>query len=346
MRLLVTGLTTLALGMMTPAAAPAAPPAPAGAQAAPAPAVSVSIPDRYVIPGDRAFPTGMALDPRTGHYYVGSAEDGTLYRGHVSRPEARVWSPDGTDGRSFTSGMTLDGRGRLFVNGGDTGTTRIYDTGTGRLLAKLDGTPGGFVNDVTLADDGAAYVTDSFLPVVYRVARQDGRWTMEPWLDVDDSPVDWVHGQHILNGIIAVGPHLLAIQSNTGRLWRIDRATREVGEVDLGGHRLVNGDGLAWRDGRLYVTQGNLFEDPAAQAQVAVVELNDGLTRGRQVAALVPPEGFQHPSAIAIDDSPGRGTEGAKSRLLVVNSQFNRWQAGLPPQTLPFTLATVRVPTP
>ncbi|MFI6696794.1 hypothetical protein ACIBLA_34605 [Streptomyces sp. NPDC050433] len=296
----------------------------------------MSAPDRYVIPGDRAFPTGMALDPRTGHYYVGSAEDGTLYRGHTSRPRATVWSPDGTDGRSFTSGMMLDGEGRLFAGGGDTGTLRIYDTRTGWLLAKLNGTPGGFVNEATLADDGAAYVTDSFRPVIYRVARENGRWTMKPWLDVDTSAIDWVHGQHNLNGILALGPHLLTVQSNTGQLWRIDRATREVTEVDLGGHRLLSGDGLAWRDGRLYVTQGNLYDNPGAQAQVAVVELNDQLTRGRYVSGLVPPEGFQHPSALAID--------GSASRLLVVNSQFNRWQAGLPPLTLPFTIATVPLP--
>ncbi|MET9551994.1 hypothetical protein [Streptomyces sp. NPDC006645] len=334
MRLLVSGLTTLALGMLAlaPAPAPAAP----AATATPAP-------DRYVVPGDRAFPTGLALDRRTGHYYVGSAEDGTLYRGHTGRPQATVWSPDGTDGRSFTSGMTVDGDGRLFAGGGDTGTLRIYDTRTGALLARLTGTPGGFVNDVTLAEDGAAYVTDSYSPVVYRVAREDGRWTMRPWLDVDSSAVDWVHGQHNLNGILALGPHLLTVQSNTGQLWRIDRATRTVTEVDLGGHRLLGGDGLAWRDGRLYVAQGNLFDGPGAQAQVAVVELNDERTQGRYVSGLVPREGFQHPSAVAIDPAD-RGNAAPKGRLLVVNSQFNRWQAGQPPLTLPFTIATVPLP--
>ncbi|MFH8978528.1 SMP-30/gluconolactonase/LRE family protein [Streptomyces sp. NPDC017890] len=292
------------------------------------------LPDHYVIPGDKAFPTGVAYDPRSGHYYVGSAQDGTLYRGHVRKPTARVWSPDGRDGRSFTAGMTIDGEGRLYVNGGATGTLRVYDTATGDLLTTLHGAEGGFVNDVTVAADGTAYVTDSFKPVVYRLTEDErGRWKLEHWLDVDDSGVDWVDGQHNLNGIVAVGDrHLLAVQSNTGKLWRVDRSTGRTAEVDLGGDTVVNGDALAWRDGRLYVTQGNLYADPGTEPQVAVIEMNDDLTHGRFVDRLVPPEGLLHPSAAALTDH---------DRLLVVNSQYNRWVAGLPPESLPFTVSSL-----
>lgn len=55
------------------------------------------------------------------------------------------------------------------------------------------------------------------------------------------------------------------------------------------------------------------------------------------VDGLTPPEGLQHPSAIAL-------TGGEEPRLLVVNSQFDRWSAGLPPRTLPFTIASLRLP--
>ncbi|MFC0496044.1 hypothetical protein ACFFKE_14330 [Streptomyces mutabilis] len=292
------------------------------------------LPDHYVIPGEKAFLTGVAYDPRSGHYYVGSAQDGTLYRGHVRKPTARVWSPDGRDGRSFTAGMTIDGEGRLYVNGGGTGTLRVYDTATGILLTTQHGAKGGFVNDVTVAADGTAYVTDSFKPVVYRLTEDErGRWKLEHWLDVAASGIDWVAGQHNLNGIVAVGTgRLLAVQSNTGKLWRIDRSTGRTAEVDLGGRTLVNGDALAWRDGRLYVTQGNLYADPGAQPQVAVVEMDDDLAHGRFVDRLVPPDGLLHPSAAALTDH---------DRLLVVNSQYNRWVAGLPPESLPFTVSSL-----
>ncbi|MFV0131900.1 SMP-30/gluconolactonase/LRE family protein [Streptomyces sp. HMX87] len=323
-RLVLTTATALAL-TLTPAPAPPVAPA----------ARASSLPDHYVVPGDRAFPTGLALDPRTGHFYVGSAQDGTLYRGHLGSSEAKVWSPDGQDGRSVTAGMTVDRKGRLYVNGADTGTMRVYDTGTRELLAELRGARGGFMNDVTVADDGTAYITDSFVPVVYRARERQGRWTLERWLDVEDTAVDWIDGQHNLNGVVAVGNHLLTIQSNTGRLWRIDRSTGVADEVDLGGRTLLSGDGMVWQDGRLYVTQGNLYADPDAESRVAVLELDEDLSRGRQTASLVPPGGFRHPSAAALT---------TKGRLLVVNSQYDRWSAGLPPRTLPFTISSLRTP--
>ncbi|HEX2313764.1 MAG TPA: hypothetical protein VHJ17_08530, partial [Thermomonospora sp.] len=294
-------------------------------------AAAETLPDTYVFPGDRAFPTGMALDPRTGHFYVGSADSGALFRGHVTRPEVQVWSPDGRDGRTVTSGMAVDPAGRLYVGGADTGTLRVYDTRSGALLATLRGVRDGFVNEIAVADDGTVYATDSFRPVVYRVTQDAGNWRMEPWLDVTRTPVEWVDGQHNLNGIRAIGRHLVTVNSNTGRVYRIDRDTRAVTEVDLGGHRLYNGDGLAWRDGRLHVVQGNINNVPGLVPQVAVVEMSGDLTRGRYTARYVPPGGFRHPSSIAL----GYG------RVMVVNSQYNRWVAGLPPESLPFTMASI-----
>ncbi|MCX2926758.1 SMP-30/gluconolactonase/LRE family protein [Streptomyces sp. NEAU-W12] len=318
MRLLASALAAFTALALTPATA----------------STSAPLPDRYTIPGARAFPTGVAYEPRSGYFYVGSAQDGTLYRGHVRKPTVRVWSPSGQDGRSFTAGMTVDGEGRLYVNGGSTGTLRVYDTATGALLTTLHGAEGGFVNEVTVAVDGTAYVTDSFKPVLYRLTEDEGgRWKLERWLDVDASGIDWIDGQHNLNGIAAVGArYLLTVQSNTGKLWRIDRFTGQTTEVDLGGRALPNGDALVWRDGRLHVTQGNLYADPDTEPQVAVIEMNDDLTRGHFLNPLVPPRGFHHPAGAAITDH---------DRLLVVNSQYNRWAAGLPPETLPFTISSL-----
>ncbi|MFH8487808.1 SMP-30/gluconolactonase/LRE family protein [Streptomyces longisporoflavus] len=306
------------------------PPAAARA-AAPARDRGAVLPDRYVVPGDRAFPTGSANDPRTGHLYVGSAEDGTLYRGHLTTPQLRPWSPDGTDGRSITSGLAVDGAGRLFVGGADTGTLRVYDTAGGTLIALLHGVEGGFVNEITVASDGTAYATDSFRPVIYRLTRSGVRWTLERWLDVARTPIDWVDGQHNLNGIVCVGRHLLTVNSNTGQLWRIDRHTGGVREVDLGGHLLRNGDGLVWRDGRLHVVQGNINDTPGLTPQVAVVQMSADLTAGRYTARIISPGGFRHPSSASI----------VQDRIIVVNSQYNRWIAGLPPEVLPFTLSSI-----
>ncbi|MEU6731248.1 hypothetical protein ABZ917_46700 [Nonomuraea wenchangensis] len=296
--------------------------------AAPATAAWASVeplPDGYVIPGDRAFPTGMAYEARTGHFYVGSAEDGTIYRGHLSRREAEVWLPKEQDGRTVTAGVTVDRDGNLYVAGAGTRTLRVYDTRSGRLLSTLSDAGGGFFNEIAVADDGLAYVTDSSVPVIYRIS--GGR--LERWLDVASSPIDWVDGAAAnLNGILATGRHLLTVNSSTGQLWRIDRHTRRVAEVDLGGVLLRNGDGLALRGNLLYVVQGSLNE--GVNAQVTVLTMAPGLTRGRYTARYEPPGGFLHPSAIALTDR----------HALVVNSQYNRWREGLPPVT-PFTMSAI-----
>ncbi|MFV2175878.1 SMP-30/gluconolactonase/LRE family protein [Actinomadura sp. LOL_016] len=302
----------------------------------PAPAMADAeaggLPDAHVVPGDRAFPTGMTFDRRTGHFYVGSAEDGTIYRGHVTRRDLEVWSPDGTDGRSVTSGMALDRAGRLYVGGADTAALRVYDVRTQRLLATLEGTDGGFINEIAIADDGTVYATDSFKPVIYRITHRDGRWRIENWLDVTATPVDWVEGRHNLNGIIAVGRHLLTVNSASGTLWRIDPRSGATVQVDLDGHLLHNGDGLAWRDGRLFVVQGNLNQVPGLVPQVAVTTMSSDLARGRYEARYVPPGGFRHPSSIVL----------TPTRVMVVNSQYDRWLGGLPPET-PFTVSSMRL---
>ena len=293
--------------------------------------------DHYVIPGDRAFPVGLAYDPDTGHYYAGSAADGTLYRGHVDERAAEVWSPDGADGRTVTAGMAMDGEGRLYVNGADTGVVRVYDPADGELLAELSGRDGGFVNEITIADDGSAFVTDSRLPVIYRITERRGQWTMKPWLELADSPIDWVDGEHNLNGILAVGHrHLLAMQSNTGQVWRIDRHTRKVTEVDLGGELLPSGDVMISDDGRrVYVTQGNLYAEGNREPRVAVVDFGRNLARAEITDSLVPPGGLLHPAQAALT---GQG------RLLVLNTQYNRYIQGLPPESLPFTISSIPVP--
>ncbi|MCO1574386.1 hypothetical protein M8C13_01270 [Crossiella sp. SN42] len=304
-------------------------------RAAAAPLVSgTRLPEAYVVPGDRAFPTGHALDPRTGRIYVGSADSGTLYRGHLTTPEVRPWSPDGTDGRSTTSGMAVDTKGRLLVGGADTGTLRVYDPAERALLALLHGVDGGFINEITTAPDGTAYATDSFQPMVYRLTCTGGQWLLERWLDITRTPIDWVNGRHNLNGITCVGRYLLTVNSTTGQLWRINRRTGHVLQVDLGGHQLPNGDGLAFRGGLLYVVQGNINNIAGLIPQVTVITLSADLSRGRYTAGLRPPGGFHHPSSISL----------AGHRALVVNSQYNRWIAGLPPEVLPFTLAAVPLP--
>ncbi|MBF6210518.1 hypothetical protein IU433_01790 [Nocardia puris] len=290
----------------------------------PAPAT----PDRYIVPGDRVFPGGIAYHEPTAEYFVGSTRDGTVFRGRLDNPEATPWLPGGSGGRTTTSGLAADGNGRLFIGGGPTARLWIHDIATGELLAELPGVAGGFVNDVALAEDGSAYVTDSMANVIYRVTEHSGGWEMRPWLNLADTPVPRVDG-HNLNGIVAAGRDaLLTVHSMTGGLYRIDRNTQEVTELHTGGTRAYGGDGLVLDADTLYVVQGGLSPlNP--RPQVSVLRLAPDLAAAEQVCARTDP-GFRHPSTARL----------AGDRLLVVNSQYN---TGLRDETpeLPFTVSAL-----
>src|SRR5687767_5927348 len=129
----------------------------------------------YVLPGDRVFPEGIAYQQATGDFYVGSTTDGSILRGNIARPEAEVWLPGATEGLTGTRGMKVDSAGRLFVSAGPQGMMYVFNTTDKRLLTKLStNLQGSFINDVSIAPDGAAYFTDSRLPNVYKVSANAG----------------------------------------------------------------------------------------------------------------------------------------------------------------------------
>ena len=109
-----------------------------------------------------------------------------------------------------------------------------------------------------------------------------------------------------LNGIVAAkgGRVLLAVQTNTGKLFRINPRTGRTREVDLGGATLANGDGMLLAGRVLFVVQNRLN-------QIAVVKLSGSLDRGRVVATLTDPD-FDVPTTIAFQ----------AGRLYAVNARF------------------------
>ncbi|MFE9421700.1 gluconolaconase [Kitasatospora sp. NPDC006697] len=144
-------------------------------------------------------------------------------------------------GRSVRSTAATQGR----VSG-----LGCYDLAGGRRrwytdLAAVAGDGGPHLaNDVVVAEDGTAYVTDSFAPVVYRVG-VDGRAEVLLRLDV----IGAGPGQFGLNGIVLQGRQLLVGTYATGAVWRLplDRAGRvrpqDVRPV-IADRRLLGLDGL------------------------------------------------------------------------------------------------------
>jgi sugar lactone lactonase YvrE len=245
---------------------------------------TIALPDGFA-------PEGIAIGALPFAYF-GSLADGSIYRANLVTGQGRIIS-EGPGTQSV--GLKIDGRGRLFVAGGAAGDARVVSALTGEVLASYrlaSGTT--FINDVTLAA-GAAWFTDSFNPVLYRVPL--GRHGSLPDQDeVTSVPLggdfEQLEGFNA-NGIDGTpdGRALLLIQSNTGLLFRVDPATGEATTVDLGGATLPNGDGILLRGRTLYVVQNQLN-------QVAVVRLNRSGTSGTVVDEITDP-GFDIPTTVA-----------------------------------------------
>jgi sugar lactone lactonase YvrE len=278
-----------------------------------------SRPDAYVIPGDAVFPEGVAFQPQTGNFYVSSTTDGTIFRGHVKEDAAEPFLPAGGDGRTTAIGLEVDGD-RLWVAGGPTGLVFVYDTDTRALLGSFATGAGGFLNDVATARNGDAFVTDSFRPVLWRVPA--GLGAIEPWLDFTGTPFQYGPGFNA-NGIVATpdGKYLIVSQSNAQKLFRIDLATKEVAEIVT--NEPTGGDGLQLQGRRLFAVAGGA---------IVKVKLSGDFLEGSVESRTTDPS-WLSPTTNAI----------ARGRMLLVNSQFARRNAGLPP-ILPFTVSNLEIP--
>lgn len=186
----------------------------------------------------------------------GVNDGGRIYRGRIGEEALEVWQPGGVDGRTTARGIDVDGAGRVFVAGAPSGRLWVISA-DGATLAALATPAGTFLNDVAVGADGAAYFTDSNQASIWRVAQgTGGAWLASLWLDAS-ATIPVVLPGFNLGGIVATpnGRYLLVSQGTTGRLWRIDLATKEILQVDLGGASIVNADGIVLRGHTLWVVQ-------------------------------------------------------------------------------------------
>lgn len=296
------------------------------------PEAAIAAPDTlrtYVLPGRAVFPEGVAV--LGGFYYATSTNGGAVYRGDLRDRRAEVFLPAGQNGRTVAVGIKATAS-RLVVAGGDTGLVSVYNRRTGERVAQFtnhaskdDPT---FVNDVAIAPNGDAYVTDSFRPVLYRIPAAQlahtvaGRQRLPVFRTFARTPLNYQPGFNV-NGIVATsdGRFVIVGQSNTGKLYRVRLQDKLVTSVDLGGARLTGNDGLVLLESRVLYVVRNSVE------KIAEVRLSASYGGGR-VVSVTGDRDFQTPTTAAV----------AGDRLLVVNSQFNG------PGEPPFTLSSIPLP--
>jgi DNA-binding beta-propeller fold protein YncE len=286
-----------------------------------------ALPTRYVLPGSSVFPEGVAFDQKTQRVFVSSTTNGTIFAGDASDETLAAFLAPGGDGRTTAIGLDVDDDGHLFVAGGATGLVFVYDANTGALIERLSGgsTPT-FINDIAVDGDGVAYITDSMSPVIYRIVPDGaGGYTIERWLELAGTPIVYTTGFN-LNGIVVSsnGRYLFTIQSNTGRIYRIDTATKEIVQLDVGGTTFPAGDGLWLHGNALYVLQNQ--QELITELRVQPIQAN------ADIVGQTTDESFRFPTSLVI----------ARGRMLVVNSQFDRRATSNP--VLPFTVSVVPVP--
>jgi len=261
-------------------------------------------PDRIDLP-DGWRPEGITTDG--AFLYAGSLANGAILRANPQTGATKIIAR-GREGR-MAVGIDYDRRrGLLWVAGGDGKTIRAYNAHSGALLARYSFPSAGerFVNDLVVRRR-AVFATDSVNQELLVVRLRLGDRLPGPRAATTrplKGDLVYVDGFN-LNGIVTSGRRLIAVQSNTGLLFRINPFTGRTRTIDLDGRRLRNGDGLEIDGDILYVVRNQ-------NNRIAVVDLNRRLTRG-VVVDRITDDDFDVPTTAAL----------LRRSLYAVNARFN-----------------------
>jgi hypothetical protein len=260
----------------------------------------------YDLPAEGILLEGIGFDKTRDTFYVSGVNDGgRIYRGRIGIQALEAWLPAGADGRTTARGIDTDDLGRVYIAGGPTARLWVVSP-DGTTLASLTTPADTFLNDVWVAPDGAAYFTDSNQPKIWRVAQgTGGAWQATLWLDATGTIPVVLPGFN-LGGIVTTpnGRYLLVSQGTTGRLWRIDLATKEIVQVDLGATLITNADGIVLRGHTLWVVQN-------FSRQISELKLSGDWSSG-EVKSVTPTPATRTFTTAKL----------AHGRLLAVDSQF------------------------
>ena len=244
--------------------------------------------------------------------FLGSLANGSIFKLDLITGAGSLAVPAQVD--RIAVGLSFDLRSRLlFVAGGPSGQAYVYDPSTGESVASYQlGAAGSFISDVIVTRE-AAYLTDSFQPVIYRLPfGPKGSLPQASAVETINLDGDFIFIPMAFNanGIesSADGKSLIVVNSTTGFLYRVDPETGIATTIDLGGQLLPAGDGLVREGRRLYVVQNTLN-------QISAITLATDLTSGELISTITDP-GFDTPSTAALFDGS----------LYVANARF-----GTPP---------------
>src|SRR3954451_7593296 len=225
----------------------------------------------FTMPTDDGNPEGVAVDKRSGRFFVSRVGTGAVFQGTLGSTALTPFitpNPPIAGKPPLATGMKVR-KGLLYVAGASTGQIRVYDLANPTAAPKVFETGGGFINGLDLDRAGNVFATDSTKSTIYEVtAAQVAAGAGTPQAIDVSSGITSTPGQFSLNGIIARGDdELIVVNSFSGELFRItfrgddedddndrgadDRPSRAaqaagtptITRIDLGGATVKGGDG-------------------------------------------------------------------------------------------------------
>lgn len=190
-----------------------------------------------------------------------AAKDGVGFISRVS-PQGAIVEREWVTGLNAPKGMAIAG-GQLYVS--DIDALVVIDIARSAIVSRIPVDGARFLNDVAMAPDGAALVSDSGGAKIYAV--KDGAvsvWLADPLLAA-------------VNGLTVEGGALL-VSTMQGRLLKVDLATRAITTVAEG---LGNGDGVSpLGGGHTLVSEwpGRIFHVTPDGANTVLLDTRDAKT--------------------------------------------------------------------
>ncbi|MFG1627208.1 hypothetical protein [Kribbella sp. NPDC049227] len=274
-------------------------------------AAGVPFPASIRLPNDFQ-PEGIATGPGAT-FYAGSLTTGDIFRGSLRTGKGAIFV-DAPPGRS-ASGMKVERNAkRLWVAGGATGHAYVYSTRSGSTVKDLVlATGDSLINDVTVTEH-AAYFTDTFAPVIYKVPIGHHGRIGTPQTIPLSGPAAVMGEFPNLNGIDAPrsGKWLILGHSSRGELYLVNPRTGASRTIAITGGTITPGtpDGILL-DGRTLWVVENFAE------RLVKIKLSGDLTRGR-ITETFTSDLFRIPTTVAKSGD----------RLALVNARFD---LGFPP---------------
>jgi sugar lactone lactonase YvrE len=236
-------------------------------------------------------------------FYAGELSTGDIFRGDI-RDKTATRFIDAPAGRA-AAGMKADTcNNLLFVAGGGTGKAFVYNTDTGKPVADIDLAPG-FINDVTLTNDGAWFTNSAAAELYFLPVGEHGELGTVETLKLSGPAADLKQGFN-LNGIAAAndGKVLVVAHTADGALYTVDPETGESAAIE--GVSVPFVDGILVRGDNVWAVQNQLNK-------IVRIDLSGDLSSG-EVRNTIKSDAFNVPTTVALFEDT----------LAAVNAQFNQ----------------------